>query len=400
MRRLFFILALGLSVAAAAQGGRPSVKVVAAGEEATLWLPGETTPLGEAVASELTLRFGTLWKETFGGPPPLPDPLEVPRSSDLKESLFDSLWRASAPALPPAEATAARAAFRASLLGDPSTLLEGMAGVAAEGRLGDLPDPLVYLFLWDWAAERNFLPEALPLGRERGRLRGALERRGVPYDLFREKAAAWFFGRAAEAGFLPQASSELPAVWLLDRDHPSGAFEAWTFTAGEGALAVALSAAGSPGSLRIFLLARDGHGRLLQEGWGPLPAASSFPLSPAARTLTLLLWNAGPEPSGSGLTLTLWKSSAPPFVLKEVERRAEALDLLLEEGPGILDYRLSLPGEEGGSLPAFPSEGAGLHRYRLAGGGIGDRPGLRLVCRTRLGGRYEAPLPEPGDGPP
>ncbi|MGC8762379.1 MAG: hypothetical protein ACP5VN_01895 [Acidobacteriota bacterium] len=400
MRRLFFLLAFGLSVAAAAQGGRPAVKVVAAGDGASLWLPGETTPLGEAVASELTRRFLDLWKETFGLLPPLPDPLEVPRSPDLKESLFDALWRASAPALPPAEAPAARAAFRTALLGDPSALLDGMAQVSAEPQLRELPDPLLYLFLWDWAAERDFLAEALPPGRDRARLTRALHRRGVPYGLFLEKAAAWFFARAAEAGFLPPASSELPAVWLLDRDLPPGAFEAWTFSLGEGSPAVALSTGGPSGSLRIFLLARDPEGRLLQEGWG-LPAASSFPLLPAARTVTVLLWNAGPEPSGSGLALTLWKSASPPFAVKEVERGAEALDLLLDEGPGVLDYRLALPGDEAASPPAFPSEGPGLHRYRVAGGGaLEGRPGLRLVCRTRLGGRYEVPLPDSGDGPP
>lgn len=400
MRRLFFLLALGLSVAAAAApGGRPPVKVVAVGEETSLWLPGETNPLGEAVASEFGGRFVALWKETFGGPPPLPDPLEVPRSWDLKESLFDALWRASASALPPAEVSPARAAFRASLLGDPSALLEGMAAVSAEGSLRDLPDSLVYLFLWEWTADRDFLARALPPGRDRARLRRALEARGVPYDLFREKAAAWFFGRAADGGFLPQGPSELPAVWLLDRDLPAGAFETWTFSAGEGTPAVALSPAGAPGSLRIFLLARDGNGRLLEEGWGS-PAASSFPLPPSARILTVLLWNAGSEPSGSGLTLTLWKSSAPPFAIRDVERGGGALDLLLEEGPGVLDYRLTLSGEEAASLPVFPSQGAGLHRYRLVGGGLLDRPGLRLVCRTRLGGRFEANLPDAGDGPP
>lgn len=399
VRRLFFVLALGLSVTAAAQGGRPPVKVVAVGGESSLWLPGETTPLGEVVASELAARFVTLWRETFGAPPPLPDPLEVPRSSDLKESLFDALWRTSAQALPPEEAASARQAFRAYLLGDPSALLEGMAGVSAEGRLGDLPPSLIYLFLWDWAAERDFLAQALPPGRDRARLNRAIHQRGVPEELFRQKAAAWFFGRAAETGFLSQVPSELPAVWLLDRDLPPGAFQAWTFTTQEETPAVALSFAGSPGSLRIFLLARDQSGRLLQEGWGR-PAASSFPLPPSAQTLTVLLWNAGGDPSGSGLTLTLWKSSVPPFVLKEVEREGDAMELLLEEGPGVLDYHLSQPGEEDAALPVFPSEGAGLHRYRLAGGGLADRRGLRLVCRTRLGGRYEAPLPESGDGPP
>lgn len=400
MRRLFFVLLLILSVAAAAQVGRPAVKVVAAEEDVSLWLPGETTPLGEVVASDLASRFLALWRETFGSRPTLPDPLEVPRSSDLKESLFESLWRASAPALPPAEGPAARAAFRARLLGDPTALVEALARASDESRLLDLPDPLLYLFLWDWTADPAFLPEALPAGLDRARLRKALERRGVPYEGFRQKAAAWFFGKAADGGFLSPAPSELPAVWLLDKDLPPGAWQAWTFSTGEETAAVALSAAGPPGSLRLFLSEKDGSGRLLGEGWG-LPAAASFPLSPAARTLTALIWNAGSEPSGGGLTLTFWKSSAPPFVVRDAKRGPDALDLLLEEAPGVLDYRLVPSGENPAPLPAFPSEGAGLHRYRLSlGASLDDLPGLRLVCRTRIGGRYEAPLPEPGDGRP
>lgn len=399
-RRLFALLFLLVAVGAAAQPAKAPVVVSTGADGVTLWLPGETTLAGETIAAAIHRRFTASWKGFFGAPATVADPLVVPRTSDLAEGVFGAMWADASAALDESARPAARSALRTMVLGDPTPLVEGLARAAHASRLGDstVQDALLYLFLSEAASDPAFLPEALPPGPGGARLRGALERRGMPYSAFLRRYAVWILSRAVEARLIERIPGTLPSVWALSEDLPAGGWTSFTFDLPDAAAAVDLAAAGDVSGLQLLTFLTDSSGRVLKSGVGIPTEAGSLPLVPGASRLWVVLWNTGGADSGAGLAVTMWADQTPPFRLREGALEEGTLDILLEERAGILDYSLfSRPLAEDPSdfpaLPAFPSRGAGVNRYRLAlGPELGGAKDLFLQCRTRSGGSYLAPL--------
>lgn len=362
MRRwtLALVLALPLAVFAAEAEERPA-------------------PVAEA--------FSTAWALLFGEAPAAP----VAQGATAEEA-FASAWEAAGPALSPADRAAAREALRLAVLGDDRAVRRALETTLASGRLlpGDSEAVLWYAFLLE-AGDTSALPEALPPGPSGARALAAAKRRGGEPLALQTRFAAWVAGRAAEWGLLTGEAAGLPAVWLLDRDLAPGAFTAWRLRVPEWAPAVRGESAAA-GNLRLFAVFEDGS----PVGSGVADKPLLLPRRGA--TLWLILWNppAG-EATGAGLTLTLWGDLASPFQIRQAQLSAGACDLLLAESPGMAAYRLwgADPGRPSAPLtPAFPSEGEGLHRYRVpleATPGAGAR--LELRGLTWSGGTTSSDLP-------
>jgi hypothetical protein len=209
--------------------------------------------------------------------------------------------------------------------------------------------------------------------------------------------AGWVAARASEEGFLGGDTAGLPAVWLLDEDLPPGGFTAWRLKVPDWAPVVRGESAGA-GPLRLLSIFADASGSPVSQGAGTADRPLLLPRR--ADTLWLVLWNPpGGEAAGAGTTLTLWGDLTPPFQVREARLSAGICDLLLAESPGMAAYRLwgrEPDGDRGPLSPAFPSEGAGLHRYRVP---LDTAPlgGARLELRglTWAGGTAATGLPRP-----
>jgi len=367
LRKLALLLLLALPLAALATG--PEEHPAPGGEFATAW----------------TLLFGT-------------EPAEAALAPSSPEEAFRAAWEAASPALPAAERPAARDALRLAVLGDAAPVRAALRRTVAAGRLlpADSEALLWYAFLLE-AGDPAALPEALPPGPGGQRALAATSARGGDPRTLLTRFAAWVASRAAEEGLLDGDAAGLPAVWLLDADLAPGAFTAWRLRVPEWAPAVRGESAGA-GSLRLFSLFADASGAPVSEGAGL--ADRSLLLPRRADTLWLVLWNPPwGEADGSGATLTLWGDLAPPFQVREARLASGACDLLLSESPGMAAYRLWGRERDGASAPlapAFPSEGPGLHRYRIP---VDSPPagGARLELRglTWAGGTASADLARP-----
>lgn len=400
-RRWLIALALVFAaLCAASQPAKGPVVVLGGGDGTALWLPGETNVAGEAVASAVHRRFIESWKAFFGARPTVSDPLLIPRSDDLPEGVFEALWADASTALDPEARPAALSALRSAVLGDPTPLVEGLARHASSRRLGDemVQEALLYLFLAEVAADPALLPQALPPGPGGARLKRALERAGMPYPAFLQRYAAWVFSKTVEARLVDRTPGALPAVWALSEDLPPGGWSSWSFDVPDPASAVDLAAAGDARGLRLLTFLTDASGRVLQAGVGTPAEEGSLPLVAGAHRLWVVLWNAGRSHAGGGLALTLWADQTPPFRLREGTIGGGALDLVVEERAGILDYALldrpySKTPVESSALPPFPSRGAGVNRYRVALlPGFSVSEDLYLQCRTLSGGTYTSPV--------
>jgi hypothetical protein len=283
---------------------------------------------------------------------------------------------------------------------DPAPVAEALVRVAERGDI--LPvledSALPYLFLRSETTEASFLPTALPPGPGAQRLRRAIEARGLSWTVFENRFSAWVLARAVENRLLPIEPGVLPAMWVMDGDVRSGGFKGWRFAVPEGTETVAVQGVGpEKEGLLLASLFTDDADQVTQIGLAPLGSAV-MRLPVRGSRLWLFVLNAGAEPGGGGLTLTLWKEAAPPFVVLRAERLGSGLTMLLDEVSGIADYSLSAP-QTGSSapltlgLPRFPSQGAGRHRYTLVVPpvlrGTSD---LRLSCRLLSGGTYASPL--------
>lgn len=399
-RWLVALVFLLVAAGAAAQPAKAPVVVSTGADGTALWLPGETNLAGETVAAAIHRRFSACWKGLFGVSATVADPLLVPRTGDLAEGVFVAMWAEASAVLHESDRPAALSALRSMVLGDPTPLVEGLARAAGSPRLGEpmVQDALLYLFLSEAASDPSFLPEALPPGPGGARLKRALERRGTAYPAFLRRYAAWILSRAVEARLIERVPGTLPAVWALSEDLPAGGWASCSFDLPDAAAAVDLAVAGEGPDLHVLTFLTDASGRVLKSGIGALSENGSLPLAAGVTRLWVVLWNTGRRDLGAGLALTLWADHTPPFRVREGALEEGTLDLLLEERAGILDYSLfSRPLAEGTPVflpvPAFPSRGAGVHRYRLAlvpeFEGAGD---LFLQCRTRSGGAYQAPL--------
>jgi len=338
-------------------------------------------------------EFAAAWTLLFGS-----EPAEAALAPADPEEAFRASWEAASLSLPASERPAARDALRLAVLGDAAPVRAALKRTVAAGRLlpADREAVLWYAFLLE-AGDPAALPDALPPGPRGQRVRSATAARGGDPRALETRLAAWVAARAAEEGLLGGDSAGLPAVWLLDTDLPPGGFTAWHLRVPDWAPSVRGESAGAS-ALRLFSLSADGSGTLTSEGAGTADRPILLPRR--ADTLWLVLWNPPwGEAAGAGATLTLWGDLAPPFQVREARLTSGACDLLLAESPGMAAYRLwnreSGPGA-GPLSPAFPSEGPGLHRYRIPV----DAPasgGARLELRglTWAGGTASADLARP-----
>lgn len=345
------------------------------------------TPVPEAFSAAWSLLFGT----------DAPPPALLSRDS---EGAFRASWEAAAGTLLPSERTAARDALRLTVLGDTAPLRLALGETLRAGRLlpADNEAVLWYAFLLE-AGDPSALPEALPPGPGGERVFRAVKARGGDALALQTRFAAWVAGRAVDEGILNSEAAGLPAVWLLDRDLPPGGFTAWKLRVPDWSTAVRGESAGV-GPLRLFTVF-EGPERM------PAVAGAGVPDRPIllprrGGTLWLILWNPpSQEPVGVGATLTLWADLSAPFQIREARFFPGACDLLLAEMPGIAAYRLWGVAPAGGATaplsPSFPSEGEGLHRYRipLAGSPLGEHR-FELRGLTWAGGTSTALLPKPG----
>ncbi len=407
-RTLSALLVLALAFAVLPAVASERVGVVRAADGATLWFPASAPNKGVRKALAVRRSFIKTWKAYFGNPPLLPDPLAVPAGRDLSESLFYAMWSASAKTLAPDNRAAALASLRGAVLGDPAPLMAALAG-AADGRILDaamLNSPLTYAFLMEEVGDPSFLPKALPPGPGGDRLRSAVHGSGLSWDAYANRFAAWIFRKMIEARILTAPPGSLPAVWVINHDIPAGGFEVWSFPLSKEEEGVDLRSASScPNGFRLISLYTDHLGRVVREGVGSL-SESLMRMPKAGSTLWVVLWNGGSEAGGTGLTFTLWKDLEPPFIINSAKRAGKKLDLLLREGPGILDYFLWERGASGGplhtmALPSFSSRGEGLHLYRLLlPGSVKNGIPLSLSCRMNSGGSFAAPIPRGGEAAP
>lgn len=229
-------------------------------------------------------------------------------------------------------------------------------------------------------------------------MRRALENRGVSWNAFRNRFAAWVLERAIETHILSLSKGNLPAVWVLDSDLGPGAFTGWSFAISDVDEGVGYEVAGdAPDGLRMVSFFTDAGGHVTQAGMASL-TGGPMRLPKKGDRLWVFVWNASGQSEGNGLTMTLWKVYDLPFTIRQSSRENRTLDLLLKEGPGIADYSLwgRLHSETSASplpLPPFPSKGEGLHHYLLQlPRPLTDVRDLRLFCRMSSGGSYSAPI--------
>lgn len=383
------------------------VTVVGGDGTPSLWLPEQATSAQQASALDETSRFQRQWTRFFGAAPPLADPVVVPAGGDLGEALFAALWRSASTSLAAPDRPAALGALRWAVLGDSSAVMATLAHAASTAQWGPAlaERTPIYSFLADQMADPSFLAEALPPGPGALRLRNALAKRDVAWDVFWNRYMAWLLTRAVAWGMVAPAKGSLPAVWVLDSQLKPGELTGWRFPVKDPAEGVSLELSGDVApDVRLFHLFTDDLGRVTSSGItglkpGPLvlPRRGSW--------LWVFIWNASNSEAAAGAALTLWSSYQAPFVVLDSSRKGTVLDLHLREGEGIGDYRLwSLP-QDGpapqtpGLAGAFPSEGEGDHYYRLQ---LAEAPSgvhLRLTCRTLAGGSYSTDVPARESGP-
>ena len=395
-------IVLVLALAAVCAFSAPErVVVVGLDNGAALWLPAQATPAQQARAVEVLNRFQKVWARLFGSQVDLPDPLVVPASTDISESLFSALWLSASPSLAPEDRPAALGALRMILLDDPSAYAEALSRAYGSGRLSPslAEGVLVYAFLQEETANPAFLPEALPPGAGARRLRAALARRGVSWDAFFNRFASWILTRAIDAGLQAPASGTLPAVWVLDSRLAPGAVSGWRFLVTDPAVAVSLEIAGEvPSGVRLFHVFTDDLGRPAGAGLCDLKGGPLV-IPRRGKYLWVFIWNASATESLTSAALTLWSSYQAPFTVLGSSLHSGVLDLRLHEEAGVADYRLlgGTADQTAGSKilgGPFASEGEGEHHYRIP---LQDPPGFdfRLSCRTMAGGSYSAALPPP-----
>ena len=374
---------------------------------ATLLLPPQTSVEGEILARTELESFDAAWSLYFGRPAPLPPSLEVSQSPSLASAIFETLWQATSPAVPEEERANVLAAFRRLVLRDRSALKPALEAFVRSGRLDDhlLRGPLLYAFLQEEVADASFLAQSLPPGEGAANLRAALHARGVSWTSFLNRFFSWVLARAVESDLLPTEPAALPAVWILDRPLPAGAFSAWRFPLEEPASGVDLesSAQPSPG-LRLLSFYTDPDGRVVRQGLAPLAGGPLlFPKQGAA--LWIVVWNAGGEETGGGLVLTAWADFAPPFQVRSAALEDQVCDLALTERAGVANYQLWSRPDPGHSfeplpIPPFLSDGEGDHRYRVTlPSALPEGSEVQLSCRTAAGGSYAAPLRIQGERP-
>ncbi len=401
---LLAVLVFGAGSALDAAG---RVTVVGGDGTPSLWLPEQTPSAQQAAALDEVSRFQRRWTAFFGGAASLPDPVVVPAGGDLGEALFAALWRPASTSLAPPDRPSALGALRWAVLGDSSAVRATLAHAASAAQWGPAlaEKPTLYVFLSEQMADPSFLAEALPPGPGALRLRNALARRDVPWDMFWNRYMAWLLTRAVAWGLVAPAKGSLPAVWVLDAQLKPGELTGWRFPVKDPAEGVSLELSGDVApDVRLFHLFTDDLGRITSSGMtglkpGPLvlPRRGSW--------VWVFIWNASNSEADAGAALTLWSSYQVPFVVLDSSRKGTVLDLHLRESEGIGDYRLwSLPQDEpetqsAGLAGAFPSEGEGDHYYRLQ---LADAPSgvhLRLTCRTVAGGSYSTDVPARESGP-
>jgi hypothetical protein len=366
----------------------------------TLWLPPQTSVEGEILARTELESFDAAWSLYFGQPAPLPPSLEVLHSPNLAAAIFDALWRAASPALAHSEKANVLAAFRHLVLRDRSALKPALEAFVVSGRLDErlLDGPLVYVFLQEEVADASFLAQSLPPGKGGAGLRAALESRGVSWNSFWNRFSSWVLARAVESGLLPTQAAALPAVWILDRPLPPGGFSSWKFSLEEpdGGVDLESSTQPAPG-LRLLSFYTDADGRVVQQGLAPLSLAPVL-LPKQGAVLWIVVWNAGAQEAGDGLVLTAWTDFAAPFHIRSASLEDQVCDLSLSERAGVANYQLwSRPDADHSfellPVPAFLSDGAGDHRYRVT---LPSAPPegteFQLSCRTAGGGTYASPL--------
>ena len=395
-----FLLVLALVIPALALPGERGTSTLISASGTTLVLPPQTRVQGEYLALGEVQRFEDFWELFFGRRLVFPESLVIPPSPNLAEAIFEVLWRQAALTLPPAEQASVRGALRRSLLGDTTALSEELEGLSKNHRLDPslVEGPLLYSFLQDEVADAEFLAQALPPGPNAARLKQALSERGVSWDAFWHRFAAWTLIQSLELGKIKASPGTLPAVWVLDSDLNPGEFLGWRFPVADPATAVDAQLAGEaqPG-VRMICLYTDDSGRVVHSSISS-PGGSVMLFPRQGTTFWAFIWNASDQGSGDGLTLTLWNDFDLPFQIKEARKYDVVLDLSLEESAGIADYQIFTRRGAGDAFshvdtPPFVSEGAGLHHYRLSlpptASGITE---FQLTCRTLSGGTFSAPF--------
>ena len=371
---LFFALAIALAFAAAAA-------------------PPDGVTADSYSAAEMVQSYAGAWQRFFRSPPPLPRDLDL-SGVPSREEAFSRLWGFCEPALLPSERPAALAALRLRVLGDELPTLEGLDRLIRRGRLvqEDLGGALLYRFLDETVTDPAFLPEVLPPAATPMKLHGALKIRGVSQSDFEARFLAWALSSAAGAGLLSGVPLDLPSVWALDGGIHAGGFALTAVPLSLEGSNVGLEIAGDlDPRLRLLTVQSAADGRVVGTALAPLPPVKSVLAGNGDR-----LWVAVINPGNSlaalgGLALTFWKSWNPAVEVRESRLERDACDLLLDEAEGMANYRLwSAPSGEDASRSLseeFPSEGPGLHRYRvlLTGDIPSSEASLRLVGRALTG---------------
>ncbi len=401
-RALRTAIVLVLALAAVCAFSAPErVVVVGLDNSAAMWLPAPATPAQQTRAVVALNRFEKVWARLFGSQVDLPDPLVIPASANLPESLFSTLWLSASASLAAEDRPAALGALRMILMDDPSAYGEALSRAYGSGRMGPslAEGVLLYAFLQEEAANPAFLPEALPPGAGAQRLRAALARHGVSWDVFFNRFVGWILTRAIDAGLPAPASGTLPAVWVLDSHLAPGEVSGWRFLVTDPAVAVSLEIAGEvPPGVRLFHVFTDELGRTVGAGLCDLKGGPLV-IPRRGKYLWAFIWNASATESLTSAALTLWSSYQAPFTLLGSSLHSGVLDLRLREEAGVADYHLwGGPADQAGSSKVlgepFASEGEGEHHYRIP---LQDPPTLdfRLTCRTIAGGSYSTALPPP-----
>lgn len=366
---------------------------------------GAMEPAQEGVPAYVVRAYDEAWSRFFGSPAPLPRDLRVPPELD-PEAAFATLWNLCEPALLAQERPAARDALRLKVLGDEVPTLREMVGVLGRGRIvpADYQGALIYRFLDETVTDPEFLPEVLPPSASTMKLRSALGARQVSQPEFAGLFAAWLLARGLEAGLLEGSALDAPSVWALDRGLPGGGFALASLPNPLAGGWLAFEAVGDFNRpLRLVTLSAGADGRVTS-ALSPLsPGRAAIP--PCGDRIWVAVVNPGPGPLGpGGLALTFWTSWEPLVRVREATLDGATFDLLLDESGGLAGYGIWLDpdGDEGDSHPLvdeFPSEGPGLHRYRLLlRGGPPGEGSFRLVGRAFTGGTVDVELRPGGAG--
>jgi hypothetical protein len=352
------------------------------------WTPAAATP------AVVVRAYDASWQRYFGTPAPLPRDFDLPAEMSAEEA-FAKLWTLCEPALLPTERGATLSALRWRVLGDETPFLEPLDILLSRGRLtnADLKGPLLYRFLDETVGDDQFLPEVLPPADSPVKLRSALRDRNVSLADFNARFLTWALAKAQEAGLLRGTALTPPSVWALDGGLAPGAFALASLPVPQLGGWLAFEAAGDVDSrLRLATLTADADGRLLSKTLANLPEGRSA-LAGGGTRVWVVVFNPGQVPASlAGLALTFWNSWEALVEIRESRLDGGACDLLLEEQAGMATYSLWSSVRDGEAPRAlageFPSEGPGMHRYRILLEGEPPAPHatMRLVGRAATGG--------------